>query len=236
MQVGRGGWAFLATQSVNTINSLVYWEETKETTLRVFTAIWVLLIAPKSVQERREFSNKGMGKAGARPRWEMHFPSLCLPGAARTGRDGPGSCEGAQERENLTSGRSCDPGREMSFVDQEGGKGGGNAQDLQPLPGFAYKQLEQMHFVIFRTECWLKNQFILFLPKLKQKVSQKMRRKHFISAWEKCFNQPEVNRWIFLFFGFCILFFLYLVLLWTGQGFRTGPVQRLFILPSSFFY
>lgn len=41
----------------------------------------------------------------------------------------------------------------MNFADQGGGKGGGNTQDLQPLPGFAWKQLEQMHFVIFGTEC-----------------------------------------------------------------------------------
>lgn len=41
----------------------------------------------------------------------------------------------------------------MSFADQEEGKGGGSAQDLQPLPVFAWKQLEQLYFVIFGTEC-----------------------------------------------------------------------------------
>lgn len=41
----------------------------------------------------------------------------------------------------------------MSFANQEGGKGGGNTQGLEALPGFAWKQLEQMNFVIFGTEC-----------------------------------------------------------------------------------
>lgn len=82
--------------------------------LKVFAAIWVLLIAPKSVQERREeFSNKGVGKAGGCDRWEMPFLCLCLPGAepgqagmgptvpSRTW-EGAGGKHGPQEWENLT--------------------------------------------------------------------------------------------------------------------------------------
>lgn len=186
-----------------------------------------------------------MGKAGEGGTGGRCVSSLCACSelaqrpVSPTGSDGPGSLgrccwqTWAQERENLSCGWSCDPGSEMSFADQEEGKGGGSAQDLQPLPGFVWKQLEQLYFVIFGTECWLRNQFILSLPKLKQKVSLKMRRKRFASAWEKCFNQPKVNR--LGFFVFWFLIFLCLVLLRTVQGFSSEPVQRLFILPSSFF-